>query len=94
MRNLTRVVIVLLSLGLSTSNAEARKMRVKMATLAPDGSPWHEMLKDLGARWDELSNGEVTLKVWAGGVAGDEMTVVFVRDDERKTVTATLVKRR
>jgi len=25
---------------------------------------------------------------------GDEMTVVFVRDDERKTVTATLVKRR
>jgi TRAP-type C4-dicarboxylate transport system substrate-binding protein len=45
---------------------------LKMATLAPDGSPWHEYLKEVSAQWQAASNGQVRLRIYPGGVAGDE----------------------
>ncbi len=45
---------------------------LKMATLAPDGSPWHEYLKEIAAEWQAVSNGQVRLRIYPGGVAGDE----------------------
>lgn len=56
--------------------ARAQTITIKLATVAPDGSSWHESLKDLGQRWAEASGGRVRLKVYAGGVAGDETAVV------------------
>jgi TRAP-type C4-dicarboxylate transport system substrate-binding protein len=47
-----------------------------MATLAPDGSAWDKALKRLGADWNRLTDGEVTLRIYAGGTAGDEADVV------------------
>lgn len=55
--------------------AEARTV-LKMATLVPDGSVWDKILKDMGAEWQEATDGEVTLRLYAGGVAGDEPDVV------------------
>ncbi len=55
--------------------AEARIV-VKMATLVPDGSVWDKALKEMGARWQKDTGGEVTLRIYAGGVAGDEPDVV------------------
>jgi TRAP-type C4-dicarboxylate transport system substrate-binding protein len=49
---------------------------IKLATLAPAGSPWHDALLDMGEAWKELSGGRVTLKIYAGGVAGDESDMV------------------
>ena len=54
----------------------AAKVTIKLATLAPDGSPWHELLKDMAASWRELSDGQVRMKIYAGGVAGDELDVL------------------
>jgi len=45
---------------------------VKLGTLAPNGSAWHEILKDIGHRWSEASSGAVTLRIYAGGVQGGE----------------------
>ncbi|MBW1896618.1 MAG: TRAP transporter substrate-binding protein DctP, partial [Deltaproteobacteria bacterium] len=45
---------------------------IKLGTVAPEGSPWHEILLEAAQRWKELSNGTVTLRIYAGGVAGDE----------------------
>jgi TRAP-type C4-dicarboxylate transport system substrate-binding protein len=47
-------------------------LTVKIATLAPEGSPWVEALHRVAAVWDEASGGQVQLRVYAGGVAGDE----------------------
>ena len=44
----------------------------KFATLAPEGSPWVESLRRVAARWEELSAGQVRMKIYAGGVAGEE----------------------
>jgi len=53
-----------------------RPITVKLATLAPNGSPWHEILKDMAARWSETSDGRVVLRIYPDGVAGDEPDVV------------------
>ena len=49
---------------------------VKIATIAPDGSPWHDLLLELAQRWRDLSNGAVQVKIYAGGSQGDEAELV------------------
>lgn len=49
---------------------------VKMATLVPDGSSWHQVLKETAAQWNTLSGGRVQVRLYAGGVAGDDPDVV------------------
>lgn len=61
----------------SANSADAKDtIRIKLATLAPKGSTWHELLKDLQAGWDRVSGGQVQLRIYAGGVAGDEPQVM------------------
>jgi TRAP-type C4-dicarboxylate transport system substrate-binding protein len=48
------------------------EVTIKLATLAPTGSAWHDLLRELGRRWEEASGGEVKLKVYAGGTQGSE----------------------
>lgn len=67
--------LLLATLAVLTPAAEAR-MVVKMATLVPEGSVWDKILKEMGAEWQETTNGEVTLRMYPGGVAGDEPDVV------------------
>jgi len=45
---------------------------VKLATVAPEGSSWHKVLEDMGEEWRKASNGAVVLRIYAGGIVGDE----------------------
>jgi TRAP-type transport system periplasmic protein len=45
---------------------------VKIATLAPEGSTWYKAVRKIADEWSRISNGEVTVKIYAGGVVGDE----------------------
>lgn len=56
--------------------AIAEKTTVKMATLAPKGSAFHTVLAELGDEWKRLSDGQIELKIYPGGVAGDDGEVV------------------
>jgi TRAP-type transport system periplasmic protein len=49
---------------------------IKLGTLAPEGSPWHSALLKIQQRWSEISGGKVTLRIYAGGVAGDEPDMI------------------
>ena len=49
---------------------------VKLATLVPEGSVWDKALRDMGTEWASSTQGRVTLRVYPGGVAGDEPDVV------------------
>ena len=49
---------------------------VKLATLVPEGSVWDKALRDMGAEWTSSTQGRVSLRVYPGGVAGDEPDVV------------------
>ena len=67
--------LVVLSILLLTAAADARTV-VKMATLAPDGSVWDKIFRDMGAEWQDATGGEVSLRIYAGGIAGNEPDVV------------------
>jgi TRAP-type C4-dicarboxylate transport system substrate-binding protein len=45
---------------------------IKLATIAPEGSSWHHVLQEMGEEWKEISGGKVTLRIYPGGVVGDE----------------------
>ncbi len=49
---------------------------VKMATLSPEGSPWDTILKKMGNRWEQETDGRVKLSLYPGGVAGDEPDII------------------
>ncbi len=49
---------------------------IKLATVAPEGSSWHKVLQDMGEEWRKASNGAVVLRIYAGGVVGDEDTML------------------
>jgi TRAP-type transport system periplasmic protein len=49
---------------------------IKLASLAPSGSPWDDGLKSIAAEWKKVSNGSIIVKVYPGGIAGDEADVI------------------
>ncbi|MEI7703683.1 MAG: TRAP transporter substrate-binding protein DctP [Deltaproteobacteria bacterium] len=52
--------------------ALAQQVQIKLGTLAPNGSTWHELLKEMSERWKQTSGGSVLLRVYAGGTQGNE----------------------
>lgn len=71
-----RRILFSLTVGLlalvAVPRAQAQTITLKLGTMAPDGSSWHRLLKEMGEEWTKASGGKVKLKVFAGGVAGDE----------------------
>lgn len=49
----------------------AKKTRIRMGTVAPKGSPWHEALEYVRQEWHRISTGAVDVRIYAGGVLGD-----------------------
>ena len=62
--------------GRGAGRALAQSVTIKLGTMAPDGSGWHQQLKELAAAWAKASGGKVVLKIFPGGVAGNEGDMV------------------
>jgi hypothetical protein len=62
----------LAALSLLLAAPPAEPVVIKLATLAPSGSSWHQRLRELSERWAELSAGQVKLCVYPGCVQGSE----------------------
>ena len=63
---------VLVLAVLLASQSRAAPVRIKLGTLAPQGSTWHQLLLEMAQKWSEASNGQVELKIYAGGTQGSE----------------------
>ena len=57
---------------LATPALGQQPVQVKLGTLAPNGSTWHEILKEMAERWSQASNGTVKLRIYPGGTQGNE----------------------
>jgi TRAP-type C4-dicarboxylate transport system substrate-binding protein len=66
---------VVLALATLASPATAKDV-LKLATLAPQGSVWDTTLRAMGGEFAKTSGGAVELRLYPGGVAGDEADVV------------------
>ena len=64
------LVVLVANVGL------AQDVTIKLGTLAPQGSSWHNLLKDQAEKWSEASGGKVKLKIYAGGTQGSEGDMV------------------
>ena len=69
------IINILIILSFSHS-LYAKKIVIKMATLAPEGTEWHGLLVELGQEWKKATNGDVRLRIYPGGVVGDERDMV------------------
>ncbi len=57
---------------LGVAAVPATAVTIKLGTVAPEGSPWHDGLQEMAAAWQEISGGKVKVRIFPGGVAGDE----------------------
>ncbi|TVR33337.1 MAG: C4-dicarboxylate ABC transporter [Spirochaetaceae bacterium] len=69
-----RCLLVLTIVLLSASNASA--LTLKLASVAPENSPWGAALNRMAADWARISGGQVTLQIYHNAIAGDEPDVV------------------
>jgi TRAP-type C4-dicarboxylate transport system substrate-binding protein len=49
---------------------------IKIASIAPDRSPWDKAIESMANEWERLSNGSVQVKIYPGGIAGGEQDMV------------------
>lgn len=73
--NVTKRLVVLVAV-LVANVALAQDVTIKLGTLAPQGSTWHSLLKEMAEKWGEASGGKVKLKIYAGGTQGSEGDMV------------------
>ena len=71
MRALLAVLVLLIA-----APAQAADVTIKWATLAPEGTVWYRALRDIGDEWSKISDGKVEVKIYAGGVVGNETAMV------------------
>jgi TRAP-type transport system periplasmic protein len=64
--------IVLGALVAATA-AHADPVTLRMASVAPEGSAWAHLLRDYGRELETATHGEVRMKMYLGGVTGDEL---------------------
>lgn len=77
MAGLRRSLLYMLWVVLAISTeAVAGPVVIKMGTLAPEGSIWHDALLRIRQEWSDISHGKVQLRIYAGGVLGDENEMV------------------
>ncbi|MBA3452399.1 MAG: TRAP transporter substrate-binding protein DctP [Deltaproteobacteria bacterium] len=67
------LVVAAVVLALSWSHAAvAEPQQIRMATLAPAGSPWVAVMERAAAEITDATDGRITIKYFTGGQQGDE----------------------
>jgi TRAP-type C4-dicarboxylate transport system substrate-binding protein len=66
----------MLPLLVIASILSAKTVTIKFATLAPEGSTWMNVMREFADEVKAQTNGEVKIKIYAGGVQGDEKDVI------------------
>ena len=69
-----RALILLVGFLICASQAGA--LVIKVGSVAPEGSPWDKALKRIALDWQKISGGRVTMKIYSGGIAGDEPDMI------------------
>ena len=80
-RTLVTVLVLCLALllipALTVQAAEKdKRYKLKMATLAPEGSSWMKRFHEGSRAIEKRSDGRLKIKIYAGGIMGDESDVI------------------
>src|SRR2546421_2181948 len=69
-------VLAVLVLAAWSPRAARADVEIKLGTLAPKGSTWDILIKEMAQKWSEVSGGKVKLRTYPGGVLGNEGDMV------------------
>lgn len=72
-RTIVATLVLSLLLLLATP---AFAQTVKLGTLAPEGSPWYNIIRDMTEAWKEGTGGKIRVRLYPGGIAGDDPDMV------------------
>ncbi|MDI6846116.1 MAG: TRAP transporter substrate-binding protein DctP [Candidatus Saccharicenans sp.] len=51
-------------------------IEIKIGSVAPERSPWHNSLLKIGREWEKITGGQVKIRVYPGGIAGSELDMI------------------
>jgi TRAP-type transport system periplasmic protein len=71
-----RIALILIFLSVLMASPAAIAKEIKMAILAPEGTTWHKTVVAWSNELSQKTAGRVKLKLYAGGVLGDEKDVI------------------
>ena len=71
---IVRTAVIASSLLFAAVSAQAQA--IKFGTLAPEGSPWYQIARDMAAEWKKASGGKIDVRIYPGGVVGDDPDMV------------------
>ncbi|UCF30277.1 MAG: TRAP transporter substrate-binding protein DctP [bacterium] len=60
----------------NTARAAGKPVKIRMATLAPKGSSFHQSLQRMGEKWRQAPEGGATLTIYTDGTMGSEFDVI------------------
>ncbi len=66
------ISIVFLIAAVTALSGPLQATTIKIGSIAPKRSPWDDALRILNQKWQEITHGEVELKIYPGGIAGNE----------------------
>ena len=75
-RRLTGVVLALCVALFAVPGLAAQTVTIKVASIAPEKSPYGDALNKLAKEWARITNGKVKLVMFFSGVAGEEFDIV------------------
>lgn len=80
-KNLSKPVLLFLLSGLAVIlgpglSQAAGPQVIKVATLAPKGTGFYQVLENIAEDWSRISNGQVTMRIYPSGIVGDEQDVI------------------
>ncbi|MDO8667072.1 MAG: TRAP transporter substrate-binding protein DctP, partial [Gemmatimonadales bacterium] len=87
------VAVALGAQGLAPGVAtpQTTPLRIRLGTLAPQGTSYHRILQEMGERWRVATNGRVQLTVYAGTMGSELELVRRMRLGQLQAATLTVV---
>jgi TRAP-type transport system periplasmic protein len=67
-------ILTLLCIVMPCINLTA--LTIKLGSLAPADTPWDKQLRKIASDWEKASNGRVSVKIYTGGIVGDEVEMI------------------
>lgn len=74
-RWITAALLFLVAVSVCLAQQEMHQLRIRLGTLAPEGSPWHDALLEMKEDWRGISDARVEVKIYSG-VLGDEAEMI------------------
>jgi len=85
-------VVALASLpGARAARAQGTPVRIRLGTLAPQGSSYHRILQEMAERWRTATNGQVQVTIYAGTMGSEAELVRRMRLGQLQAGTLTAV---